>query len=89
MLLQKFFLLLIRFDNTDNYVKIIPISNKREWNNRFIKRPTEYREFFPTLFVKTDYFQVVFNFKQTRTAVTKFGEHGIMAHIPTGSPSSK
>ena len=29
--------------------------------------PTKYWEFFPTLFVKTTDFQLVFNFKQTRT----------------------
>ena len=46
-----------------------------------LKTPTKYQEFFPTLFVKTTDFQVVFNFEQTRT-VTIFGEHGIMAHIP-------
>ena len=46
-----------------------------------LKTPTEYREFFPSLFVKTTDFQLVFNFEQTCT-VTKFGEHGIMAHIP-------
>ena len=46
------------------------------------KTTTKYREFFLTLFVKTtDFFQLVFNFEQTRT-VTIFGEHGIMAHIP-------
>ena len=56
-------------------------SNKYEWNNIFIKTPTKYREFFPTLFVKTTEFQLVFNFEQTRT-VTIFGEHGIMDHIP-------
>ena len=39
--------------------------------------PTKYREFFPTLFVKTTYFPLVFNFEQTRT-VTIFGEHGII-----------
>ena len=55
------------------------ISNKREWNNCFIKTPTKYREFFPTLFVKTTDFQLVFNFEQTRTV---FGECGMMAHIP-------
>ena len=38
-------------------------------------------EFFPTLFIKTTDFQLVFNFEQRRT-VTIFGEHGIMAHIP-------
>ena len=46
-----------------------------------LKTPTKYQEFFPTLFVKTTDFQLVFNFEQTRT-VTIFGEHGIMAHIP-------
>ena len=44
-----------------------------------LKTPTKYREFFPTLFVKTTDFQLVFNFEQTST-VTIFGEHGIMAH---------
>ena len=60
------------------------ISNKRKWNNNFIvllKMPTKYREFFLTLFVKTNDFQLVFNFEQMRT-VTLFGEHGIMAQIP-------
>ena len=42
--------------------------------------PTKYREFFPTLFVKTTDFQLVFNFEKTRT-VTIFGEHGIISHI--------
>ena len=46
-----------------------------------LKTPTKYREFFPTLFVKTTDFQFVFNFEQTR-AVIVFGQHGIMAHIP-------
>ena len=41
----------------------------------------KYREFFPTLFLKTSDFHLVFNFEQTRT-VTIFGEHGIMAHMP-------
>ena len=40
----------------------------------------KYREFFPTLFVKTIDFQFVSNFEQMCT-VTIFGEHGIMAHI--------
>ena len=44
-----------------------------------LKRPQNID--FPTLFVKTADFQLVFNFEQTRT-VTIFGEHGIMAHIP-------
>ena len=35
----------------------------------------KYQEFSPTLFVKTTDFQLVFNFD-------KFGEHGIIAHIP-------
>ena len=42
------------------------------------KTPTKYREFFPTLFVKTTDFQLVLNFEQTCT-VTIIGEHGIMA----------
>ena len=46
-----------------------------------LKTHTKYREFFPTLFVKTNDFQLVFNFKQMLT-VTIFGEHGIMAHTP-------
>ena len=45
-----------------------------------LKTPTKYREFFPTLFVKTIDFQFVSNFEQMCT-VTIFGEHGIMAHI--------
>ena len=45
------------------------------------KAPTKYGEFFPTFFVKTTDFQLVFNFEQMRT-VTIFVEHGIMAHIP-------
>ena len=31
------------------------------------KTPAKYREIFPTLFVKTTDFQLVFNFEQTRT----------------------
>ena len=46
-----------------------------------LKMPTKYREFFPTLFVKTIAFQLIFNFQQTRI-IPIFGEHGIMAHIP-------
>ena len=41
--------------------------------------PTKYREFFPTLFVKTTDFQLVFDFEHM--TVTIFGEHGMMAHI--------
>ena len=46
-----------------------------------LKTPTTYREFFPTLFVKTTDFQLVLNFEQTSTA-TIFGQHGMMADIP-------
>ena len=46
-----------------------------------LRTPTKYREFVPTLVVKTTNFQLVFNFEQTRT-VTIFEEHGIMTHIP-------
>ena len=45
-----------------------------------LKTPTKYQEFFPTLFVETADFQLVFNFEQMHT-VTIFGEHSIMAHI--------
>ena len=45
-----------------------------------LKTPRKYREFFPTLFVKTTDFHLVFNFEQTRT-VDIFGEHSIMANI--------
>ena len=34
-----------------------------------LKTPTKYREFFPTLFVKTTDFQLVFNYEQTRTVL--------------------
>ena len=33
---------------------------RNEWNNCFIKTPTKYREFFPTLFVQTADLQLVF-----------------------------
>ena len=46
-----------------------------------LKTPTKYREFVPTLFVKTTKFQLVFNFEQACT-VTIFRELGIIAHIP-------
>ena len=39
-----------------------------------LKTPRKYREFFPTLFVQTTYFHLVFNFEQTRT-VDIFGGH--------------
>ena len=42
-----------------------------------LKTTTKYREFFPTLFVKTTDFQLVFHFEKTRT-VTIFGEDGII-----------
>ena len=45
-----------------------------------LKTPTKYREFSPTLFVKTTDFQLAFNFELMRT-VTIYGEHDIMAHI--------
>ena len=48
-----------------------------------LKTPTKYREFFPTLFVKTTDFQLVFNFEQART-VTIFGEHGVMVVYHNG-----
>ena len=34
-----------------------------------LKTPTKLRELFPTLFVKTNDFQLVFNFEQTRTVL--------------------
>ena len=40
-----------------------------------LKTPTKYRKFFPTIFVQTTDFQLVFNFEQMPT-VTIFGEHG-------------
>ena len=46
-----------------------------------LKTLTKYRKFFPTLFIKTTDFQLVFNFEQTR-AVTIFGDNGIIAHKP-------
>ena len=50
-----------------------------------LKTPTEYRKFFPTLFLKTTDFQLVFNFERTRT-VTIFGKYGIMALIQWSLP---
>ena len=46
-----------------------------------LKTLTKYRKFFPTLFIKTTDFQLVFNFEQTR-AVTIFGDNGVIAHKP-------
>ena len=51
------------------------ISNKREWNNCFIKNAHKISRFFPTLFVKATDFPLVFNFEQMRT-ITIFREHG-------------
>ena len=48
--------------------------------NVLLKTPTKYREFFPTLFVKTTDSQLAFNFEQT-SIVTKFGGRGIMALV--------
>ena len=45
------------------------------------KAPTKYRKFFPTLFIYTTNFQLLFNFEQTRT-VAIFGDNGVIAHIP-------
>ena len=58
-----------------------PTSASRIIISVLLKTPTKYRQFFPTLFVKTTDFQLVFDFEQRRT-VTIFGESGIMAHIP-------
>ena len=41
-----------------------------------LKTLTKYREFFPTFFLKTTDFQLVFNMEQTHT-VTIFGEHRV------------
>ena len=47
-----------------------------------LKTPIKYREFFPTLFVKTTTdFQLVINFGQMLT-ITILGELGVIAHIP-------
>ena len=63
----------------------IPYLTRASGNFFLLKTPTTYRVFFPTLFVKTTDFQLLFIFEQRRT-VTIFGEHGIMAaemaHIP-------
>ena len=47
-----------------------------------LKTPSKYREFFPTLFVKTTDFQLVSNFEQTLHLPYLETMHGIMAHIP-------
>ena len=46
-----------------------------------LKMPIKYREFFPTVFVKTTDFQLVINFGQMLT-ITILGELSVMAHIP-------
>ena len=46
-----------------------------------LKTPIKYREFFPTLFVKTTDFQPVINFEQMLTIII-LGELGVTAHIP-------
>ena len=46
-----------------------------------LKTPTKYQKFFPTLFIKTTDFQLVFNFEKTSTN-TIFGDNGVIAHIP-------
>ena len=45
------------------WIQSSQLSNRSEWNNCFIKIATKYREFFPTLFVKTTDFQLVVNFE--------------------------
>ena len=57
------------------------ISNKRGWNNCFIKNAHKISRILPDFICKSNQIQVSFNFGQTRT-VTIFGEHGIMADIP-------
>ena len=54
------------------------VSNKREWNNCFIKNAQKISRTLPTLI--TD-FQLLLDFEQART-ITIFGEHGIMAQKP-------
>ena len=61
-------------------VAIIIISNKREWNNCFVKNAHQISRILPDCICKNNRFQLVFNFEQTRT-VTIFGEHGTMAYI--------
>ena len=47
-----------------------------------LKMPIKILRILPDfIFVKTTYFQLVFNFEQTDT-ITIFREQGIMAHIP-------
>ena len=51
-----------------------------------LKMPTKYREFFPTLFVKTTDFQLVFNLEQTHVCSYQ-GEHGIIgSHTMMAKP---
>ena len=44
------------------------LSNKREWNNCFIKNAHKVSRILSDLFVKTTDFQLIFNFEQTRAA---------------------
>ena len=46
---------------------IIPYPTSASGIIVLLKTLTKHREFFPTLFVKTTDFQLVFNFEQTRT----------------------
>jgi len=47
----------VGYEMVDGYNHLI--SNKREWNNCFIKNAPQKSEFFPTLFIKTNDFQLV------------------------------
>ena len=59
----------------------IIISYPTSANNCSLKNAHKISKFFPTLFVKTTDFQLVFNFEQRRTVII-FGDPGIMGHIP-------
>ena len=60
-------------------------SNKCEWNNCFIKNAHKISRILPDFICKTNHFQLVFNFEQTRT-VTIFGEHGIISYTMMAKP---
>ena len=68
------------------------ISNKREWDNCFIKNDRKISRILPDFICKNNRFSAcVFNFERIRT-VTIFGEHGnmtIMAHISNDSVFNK
>ena len=53
------------------------ISNKREWDNCFIKNTHKITRVLPYFVCKNNQFSAFFSFGRTRT-VTIFGEHGIM-----------